>query len=172
MDEGETRDRFFPDANGEFMKKILANKYLILASRLLLGMVFVVASVDKIAEPAAFAASVQAYRLIPLPAVNLFALLTAWLELLCGIFLVSGVLVRSSALILSALLGIFVVAMLTALARNLEISCGCFGPGHTDQIGWSRIIEDLGLLLLGIHLYHYPIPGFSAENLLVSVRDE
>jgi putative oxidoreductase len=154
------------------MRAAFANKYLIVFSRVILGVVFIIASIEKISSPGAFAASIQAYQILPVAVINAVALVTAWMELLCGIFLLSGVLVRASALLISVMLIVFITAMLTAMARGLTIDCGCFGKGHETPLGWLRIIEDVGLLFLGIHLISFPYPKFSVENLFVSVRHD
>lgn len=147
------------------MTTVMANKYVILASRLILGMVFIVASIDKIAMPEAFAASIQAYDLMPMGIINVLALLLPWAELLCGIFLVTGMLVRSSSVIVSLLLCVFVAAMVSALSRDLTIDCGCFGKAYASPVSWTRVLEDAGLLILGIHLFFFPYPRFSIENI-------
>ena len=138
------------------MNILLANKYLTLVSRLILGVVFIVASIEKIAIPIDFAASVQAYQMVPLFLVNIFALILPWMELICGLFILAGVLVRPSSVILSALLLIFILGIGTALIRDLNIDCGCFGSVHYTPIGWQKLLEDTGLFLLALHLYYFP----------------
>ena len=135
------------------IKNFLSNKYILLLSRLILGSVFIIASIDKISVAEAFAVQVQGYRLIPLPLVNVLALIVPWLELVCGLFIVSGVFMRGSSTLVSALLVIFMVALSSALLRGLEIDCGCFGSAHSSPVSWFRVLEDVGLLLLGVHLY-------------------
>ncbi len=149
------------------VKAIFSNRFVILLSRLILGMVFIVASIDKIALPEAFAASIQAYDLLPIGIINILALVIPWMELLCGIFLVTGMLVRSSSAVVSVLLGVFVIAMVSALLRNLTIDCGCFGKAYATPVSWARVLEDAGLLLLGLHLFFFPYPHFSIENIEV-----
>ena len=130
--------------------RILSNVYLMLSCRLVLGSVFIIAAIDKIGAPDAFAENIYAYGLVPYPLINLFALVLPWLELLCGIFLISGMLVRPSAVILSFLLLIFILAIIIALSRHLNIDCGCFGKEHATPVSWEKVLEDIGLLLLGI----------------------
>jgi len=137
------------------MKNILSNKYLLLLSRVILGLVFVIASVDKIAVPEVFALNVQAYKVLPLPLVNIMALIIPWVELLCGIFLISKTYVRSSSILLSALLCIFIIMLASAITRGLTIDCGCFGASHSSPVSWSRVLEDIGLLLLGVHILYF-----------------
>ena len=137
------------------MTQLFSNKYLVVISRLLLGSVFIIASIDKIAVPAAFAEAVHAYRLMPTMLVNIFALIIPWLELLCGVFVIAGVYKRSSSILLCTLLLLFIVAMLSAMVRGLHIDCGCFGAEHATPIGWMHVLEDFGLLLLSVHLIAY-----------------
>ena len=134
------------------MKAFLFHKYIVLAARLFFGSVFIIASVEKIAYPETFAVSVEAYNILPLALVNIFSLVLPWLELLCGVFLVGGFYLKASASILTTCLGVFVVAILSAMMRQLNIDCGCFGPAHSTPVGWSKVIEDIGLFILGIYL--------------------
>lgn len=130
--------------------RIFSNPYLILLCRLVLGSVFIIAAIDKIVAPDAFAENIYAYGLVPYPFINLFALILPWLELLCGIFLISGMLIRPSAAILSLLLLIFAVAIIIVLSRHLNIDCGCFGKEHATPVSPEKVMEDIGLLVLGI----------------------
>ena len=137
---------------------------------MLVGVVFIIASIDKIASPDAFAANIHAYGIIPYAVINLFALIVPWIELLCGVFLISGVLVQSSSGILSFLLVCFIAAMTVAIMQELKIDCGCFGKEHATPVSWSRVLEDVGLLLLCLHLFFFPYPKFSIENLFTKVH--
>src|SRR5258706_3051625 len=132
---------------------LLSNKYLLLAARCILGLVFVFASIEKIALPEAFAISVEAYRILPLPVINLFALLVPWLELLCGLFLMAGHHLRGRSLVASIFLAGFTLSILSAMARGLTIDCGCFGAAYQTPVTWSRVLEDLGLLILGGYVF-------------------
>jgi uncharacterized membrane protein YphA (DoxX/SURF4 family) len=146
------------------MKTILGNATVVLLSRLVLGTFFIVASIDKIGFPDAFAANIFAYKLVPAIFVNVAAVFLPWLELLTGIFLVAGVRVRSSAAIVAFLLAVFMVAMSIALFRELKIDCGCFGKDHATPVTWARVLEDAGLLVLALHLLAYPRSRFSLEH--------
>ena len=150
------------------MKTILSNYYVVFLSRCLLGAVFIVASLDKVTTPEAFASAVEAYRMLPLSVINLFALVVPWIELMCGLFLVTGVFTRASALLLSSLLMLFTSAIIIALLRNLSIDCGCFGSVHSTPIGWMKVLEDIGLFLLGLHVFWFPRSKFALENFYVS----
>jgi uncharacterized membrane protein YphA (DoxX/SURF4 family) len=135
------------------MESILRNPYILLISRLVLGIVFIIASVDKIYNPDAFAASIEAYKLMPYSIINILAVIIPWMELFCGIFLLGGVYVRGSSSLLSILLVVFMFAIISALVRELKIDCGCFGKEHATPVTWMKVVEDIGLFVLGIHLF-------------------
>ncbi len=126
---------------------LLSNRYLLIASRFLLGMVFVTAAVPKIAEPGSFAVSIEAYEMLPLFAVNIAAIVIPWIELVCGVYLVAGVRPRASAALAGILLAFFSVAISVAVLRGLNINCGCFGPTGGSPVGWGKVAEDIALLL-------------------------
>lgn len=147
------------------MRRILSNKYALLLSRVLLGTVFIVASIDKIASPAVFAVSVEAYRLLPLWPINILALVIPWLELICGLFLLAGVYLRGSSTVIAALLAVFIVGISSAILRRLTIDCGCFGAGVTSPVSWLRVAEDAGLFVLAVHLFVFSSPGEGGDGI-------
>lgn len=129
------------------LRDLPSNRYLLLAARAVLGVVFIVAAVPKVSDAGAFALSIEAYELLPVPAVNAAAILLAWTELVCGLFLLAGVFRRASAAVLGVLLVVFIAAISAAILRGLNINCGCFGGGDPTQVGWGRVLEDLALLV-------------------------
>ena len=137
------------------MKTLLEHPVLLLVSRFVLGMVFIVAAIGKISQPEAFASAIEAYEMTPVAVVNMIAIILPWLELMCGIFLVGGVYVRSGAALLGALLVLFIVAISAAILRGLNIDCGCFGGTGGETVGWNKVLEDVALLVPAWHLIRY-----------------
>ena len=74
-------------------------KYIVLLSRIILGGVFIYASLDKIANPAEFAKAVGNYHVLPFGVENLLALVLPWMELLVGLALILGVLIDGSSIL-------------------------------------------------------------------------
>ena len=144
---------------------MLTNKYLVLAARCVLGVVFIIASIDKIAAPDAFAASIEAYKLTPYVFINILSIVIPWMELCCGIFLIGGVYMRGSSMLLSLLLSVFIIAIMTALLRGLKIDCGCFGKEHATPVSWMKVVEDIGLFILGVYLFIVSSPKKQGEPL-------
>ena len=69
------------------MKSILSHPYFSLVSRVILGLTFVFAAVEKISYPEEFAVAIQAYQIVPMQYINIIALILPWLELVCGVLL-------------------------------------------------------------------------------------
>jgi putative oxidoreductase len=147
-----------------FAERTIGNRYFLFVVRLVLGFLFIFASIEKISQPEEFARSITYYHLLPIALVNLVALLLPWIELLAGLFLLLGILPRGSALLLLLLLGIFIVAIGISLARGLDISCGCFGTAAARKVGWAALGEDALMLLGSLLLYYFPSTLLTLEG--------
>lgn len=119
--------------------------------RIILGGAFIWAGAIKAWDPAAFAQSVEGYRLLPHAATVAVALYLPWLEILCGATLIIGRLRSGSILILSVLLLIFLAALISAWCRGLDINCGCFTISLEPSGYLWPVMRDL-LLLVGLVL--------------------
>ena len=145
------------------MKKILANNYLLLLLRLFLGFVFLYAAVEKISDPESFARAVNNYKLLPLFSINVFATVLPWIELIAGLLLIFGIVVKENSFIISALLAVFIIVIIISLFRGLDINCGCFGTVGGTKIGIQKIIENIFLILIGLHLVYHGGGNFSLQ---------
>ncbi|MDD3641989.1 MAG: DoxX family membrane protein [Candidatus Krumholzibacteria bacterium] len=135
---------------GERLWPPLSNRWFLLACRLLLAAVFTYAALQKIGRPLLFADEIRMYGVIDHgPALYLLAIVLPWVELFCGISLLTGLLMRGSALILAVVNVVFIVviAYRSAAIMNAEgiglsqvfFDCGCgFGPTYA----WKKLIED------------------------------
>ncbi|MDH7499238.1 MAG: MauE/DoxX family redox-associated membrane protein [candidate division NC10 bacterium] len=132
---------------------VARSPYLAFLLRISLGALFVWASWDKIVDPGRFAEDVANYGILPPLWVNLCALTLPWLEMIAGLFLILGCFTRSSALILSVLLIVFLIAIAISLARGVEIDCGCFGAG--EELTAMTLIRDLLFLAMGIQVFWF-----------------
>ncbi len=118
--------------------------------RLALGAVFIWASVGKIADLAGFAGEIHNYHILPVPLENLLAMTLPWIELLAGVALVLNVLPRGATLLLGIALGVFILAIGSAIVRDLDIACGCFGTSDATRTGWFALLRDVGFLVLAV----------------------
>lgn len=128
--------------------------WLALPLRLYLGGVFIVACLHKIANPGVFALDVATYDLLPLVFVNPLAIVLPWVELVAGVLLVLGLRTRAAAALISGMMVMFLIAVIYALARGLETSCGCFASQSLaqDPIGATTVLRDLAWLLGGLYV--------------------
>lgn len=135
--------------------QLLENKILTLIARIILGGLFIIASLDKIIDPNAFATSILNYRVIGESLSMLVATILPWLELICGLGLVFGFYARANAGIITTLLICFIILIVSALVRGLDISCGCFSQDpNVSKIGYQKILENIGLIILSIYLFY------------------
>ena len=149
------------------MKNLLANDYLVFIVRIVLGLVFIVASIEKMANPAAFANSIGNYKLLA-PSVALFvATFLPWVELLSGLALLFGVFPRGSALLVFIMLVVFTGGVISAVLRGLDISCGCFTQDPSvGKVGWMKIGENLVMILGSVLLFFSADTRFSLQHYL------
>lgn len=126
--------------------------YLVLACRLIVGGIFVYASLDKLAHPHAFAEAIHNYRMVPYSLLHPAALLLPMVEFVVGVTLILGLARRGGALISSLLLLVFMFGISSALLRGLDISCGCFNTDGGHTVGVSLLLRDLGMLALCVPL--------------------
>lgn len=125
--------------------------------RLVLGGIFIYTSYPKLLRPDEFARLVYGYRILHADMVNLVGITMPWIELAAGVFLIVGIVPRSSALVIGGMLGVFIAAGFLALMRGLEISCGCFFPFMGDhKLGWDLLVRDAVLVLLALQVLIWP----------------
>ena len=128
-------------------------EWLAVPVRWYLGVLFVGACVHKIAEPASFALDIATYDILPLAAINLMAIGLPWIELIAGVMLIVGWRVRGSSLVIASMMLVFLVALCIALARGLDMSCGCFASQGTEDDPISRMTVIRDLVWLGLCIF-------------------
>jgi putative oxidoreductase len=121
--------------------------------RLILGGVFLYAGVVKIADPATFAGSIDAYRILPYFGNYLAAAIIPWLEALCGLLLITGRLTRASAALLILLTAVFMALLASTLVRGLDIDCGCFRQGGAKTSAWTAMGRDVVLFAMALAVF-------------------
>jgi uncharacterized membrane protein YphA (DoxX/SURF4 family) len=147
--------------------------WLATAARLYIGIVFLMACVHKIAHPGSFALDIATYDIVPLYLVNLMAITLPWIELLTGILLVVGWRTRAAGLMALGMLAMFIAAISIALAKGLDISCGCFASqaaAHDDPISWETILRDSSWVFLTIYAISVGRRTFGFDRFLANRR--
>jgi uncharacterized membrane protein YphA (DoxX/SURF4 family) len=116
--------------------------WFVLAARVVLGVIFVVAGVSKVGHPDVFAAQIAGFRLLPAALIAPLAVSLPFLEILLGAYLILGLFTRTAAWVAVVLLAVFDLAIASAVIRGMSVSCGCFGPADTSVTSWPEVIRD------------------------------
>ena len=134
------------------MVSLLKNSWVIFALRIILGIVFLYASFDKIRNPGSFAGNIQNYQMLPYGITNLFSIVLPWVELYVGSCLILGVFVDGAALLSTGMMVMFIIALGQALARGLDIECGCFSQ-EGSLVGLNILLRDLIWLAMAVFVW-------------------
>ena len=128
------------------MKQILLNKNVLLCFRIILSMIFIYASYDKILNPVGFSDNIHNFHITPDVVENLAALFIPWLEFIVGVFLIIGVFLEGAISITIGMLIFFIIILSQAVFRGIDVHCGCFkteaDAGVTDLR--MEIIKHIG----------------------------
>ena len=137
------------------MKKLLEHSNTILVLRVVLGIIFIYASIDKITDPLTFSNAIDNYHITPIAINNLAALLIPFIELAVGICLIFGIFIDGAIFIVIILLIWFIFIISQALFRGIDLHCGCFdlsakaiNNGNIKLEMIKRIIEDFVFLII------------------------
>lgn len=137
------------------MKDFLSNTYLQIALRLIVGGVFIYSSIGKLFSPDEFAKIIHNYDMLPLFLVNVLAIVLPYVQFIAGVLLIVGVYKKGNSAIFIGLLLVFLIALVQAYARNLDINCGCFSldtvSSKSDIL--TRIFQDVLLLIPALVIF-------------------
>jgi uncharacterized membrane protein YphA (DoxX/SURF4 family) len=133
--------------------------------RFALAGLFIYAGVVKLRSPADFALEISRYELLPeLSAYAAAMLPTIELTLGAGLLALPRPWQRASALGILVLMLVFTVAAGSAIARGLDIECGCFGDA-SGEVTWLTLGRDLVLVAMSLALVLSPPADAKAQAL-------
>jgi putative oxidoreductase len=156
-----------------YWKRIIGSQWLLLLARVYLGLLFIIASWHKIIDPETFALDVATYQLLPLWAINGFALVLPWVELLAGAMLILGLRARAAALLVLFMMLSFIVALLWALHLGLDMSCGCFASQAAttdDPISSHTLLRDLFWFSLALYVVTFEKASLGFDRIFSTGR--
>ena len=132
--------------------------------RVFLGLILAWAGIVKIRNLEAFIEIVKAYNLLPEELVVLWGIFLPWIELVTGLFLISGLWHRSAVLSSSGLFFVFAAAVGINILRGADIACGCFGFNDTNL--YVVLFQDLVFLLCCYFLFFLKSTPYSLDHCL------
>lgn len=135
------------DAMTDRLKAALQSRWSDWAIRGLLALLFVYGGGLKLLDPRAFASTLSHYDVLPEALLPVVAVGLPALEVAAGAALLFRL--RGSLEVITALLVLFVAVLGWGILNDLNVDCGCFGPGEIagQQSLRQAFIRDL--LLIG-----------------------
>jgi hypothetical protein len=133
------------------------------------ALLFGSAALHKLLDPAAFAAVLRAYRVVP-PLLTRLAVLVPLLELAVAVGLLAGAGRAAASAAGAALLISYAAALAVNLARGRrDLSCGCGGPNDRRPIAAWMVWRNLALAaLVGLTELPWSVrPMHSADALTI-----
>jgi len=142
------------------------NRYVVLVFRLIIAAIFLTSAYGKLVDIERYSVdAVYNFGILPLGLARLFGLVMPFIELLCALGLLFGVLTRLSALGISLMSMSFFIAKAIVLSQGRSIECGCFGA-VIDTLASVTIFMDLPIMFMALmvmfsssHVRHWTAIG-------------
>ena len=132
------------------LKRVGANRYVILVFRLILAGFFLTSAYGKLVDIERYSVdAVYNFGILPMFLARPFGLVMPFIELLCGLGLLFGVLTRLSALGIALMSLSFFIAKAIVLSQGRSIECGCFGA-VIDTLASVTIFMDIPMMVLAL----------------------
>jgi len=141
--------------------------FLPFALRVALGGLFLYAGVQKALDLSDAVLAVHGYALAPSLLVHPVALGLTLLEITLGTLLLLGLSTRFAAGGIAVLAALFLVVLVQAKVRGLDISCGCFGGnGAGNGVSWLDLLREPPILAAALYLVWRGPGPFALDRLL------
>jgi uncharacterized membrane protein YphA (DoxX/SURF4 family) len=127
-----------------------SNAVCYLIARLLIGGTLVFSSTVKFPMHTEFVNLVNAYHLIPVWMATIYATALPWAELLIGVYLLLGILIRPTGIIAGLMSLSWAIANISAITRGDETCLHCFGQVIDLPVGAALPID---LVMIGVAIY-------------------
>ncbi len=131
--------------------KLKIKTYSLELIRLILAFLFILAAIEKLKNPFAFALTIDAYQIFSSFFINIATTLIPWFELFIGFGLFFNFKVKANLYLYFVLMVAFTILVVVAIIKGLDIECGCFGE-NSSKVGLSKIFENLFIILGNIVL--------------------
>lgn len=131
--------------------EIYSHKYTALIGRLVIGSLFIMASLGKLSDPVSFAQTFINYNLLPQEFAPLAAVFLPWFEFIGGVMIIVGFRRRLMGFSFTLLLIVFTIGISINIARGADMGCGCFDIfGTEENMTIFTVIRDIFFIALAI----------------------
>ena len=138
-------------------------------ARIIIGTIFLMSGLAKIADPINFYSTLDKFKLFPDFFERFIAIYIPWLEFFLGTFLIIGIFHRAGALVITLLNIIFSVAIISLIYRGIVVDCGCFGVladifEFEDLADYRGVIRNSVFFLLSLLIFYSKESIITLEN--------
>jgi putative oxidoreductase len=138
------------------LRSLAARPVVILVFRLILAGFFILSASGKLVDIERYSVdAVYNFGVLPMLLARPFGLIMPFIELLCGLGLLFGVLTRLSALGIGLMSIAFFIAKAIVLSQGRSIECGCFGA-IIDTLAAVTIFMDLPMMAMAAVIFVAP----------------
>jgi hypothetical protein len=138
------------EKQGGWFRNLTGNPGVVFAFRLLLAAIFLLSSFGKLVDIERYSVdAVYNFGILPMVLARPFGLVMPFIELLCGLGLLFGVLTRLSALGVALMSLALFAAKAIVLSQGRTIECGCFGA-VVDTLASVTIFMDIPMFVLAL----------------------
>lgn len=152
MERKEVKTERLETAQGRsvWFMALANNRYVVLVFRLILAALFLTSAIGKLVDIERYSVdAVYDFGILPMVLARPFGLVMPFIELLCALGLLCGVLTRLSAFGVALMSVAFFLAKGFLLAQGRNIECGCFGA-IVDTLASVTIFMDVPMLFFGL----------------------
>jgi uncharacterized membrane protein YphA (DoxX/SURF4 family) len=150
------REEAISGGNLNWFRMIEENRYVILVFRFILAAFFLISSYGKLVDIERYSVdAVYNFGILPMVLARPFGLAMPFIEGLCGLGLLFGVLTRLSALGIGLMSLSFFIAKAIVLSQGRSIECGCFGA-VIDTLASVTIFMDLPMVAMALVILFAP----------------
>jgi uncharacterized membrane protein YphA (DoxX/SURF4 family) len=140
-----------------WLRNLVSNRYVVLACRLILGLIFLLSSIGKLVDLQGSVDAVYGFNIFPLAFARFAGLVVPFIELLMSLGLLFGVLTRLAAFGASAMsLSFFLVKAHVLFIQGRQVDCGCFGALMSTMASVT-IYMDIPMLIMGLVIMAAPV---------------
>ena len=145
-----------PKVQWVWLRALTNNRYMILVFRLILAAFFLTSSYGKLVDIERYSVdAVYNFGILPMALARPFGLVMPFVELLCGLGLLFGILTRLSALGIALMSLSFFIAKAIVFSQGRSIECGCFGA-VIDTLASVTIFIDLPMMVMALMIMLAP----------------
>ena len=143
--------------NQGWFKRLTGNGSVVLIFRLIMAAMFLVSSYGKLVDIERYSVdAVYNFGVLPMALARPFGLVMPFIEGMCGLGLLFGVLTRLAALGICLMSVSFFIAKAIVLSQGRSINCGCFGA-VIETLASVTIFMDVPMVFLSLVVMMAPL---------------